>query len=189
MKDPTRASFVLLITDGKETCMTDPEVTQRVQLLLKAKIRTYVVGFGSAVDPKQLTDMALAGGVAKDGKTYYQANSAAELEAALKVIAGSAIGDPDNPGGSCSGLPCPDGKCDPGFVCASSVCIKQQPDAGTSADVMRPGGDSAIAAAANGGCSCDVPGRPDRPSAASLLALLVLASRLHRGARLLRRER
>jgi hypothetical protein len=56
-----------------------------------------VVGFGSVggsgVDPVKLTNMAIKGGTARLGPTrYYQANVAADLEAALTAISNAAQG-------------------------------------------------------------------------------------------------
>lgn len=74
--------YVLLVTDGGETCSQDP-VTQ-VQTLLSAKIKTYVVGFGSAVSVAQLKAMATAGGTG--AASYYQADNHAQLNLALEAI-------------------------------------------------------------------------------------------------------
>ena len=56
-------------------------------------VKTFVVGFGSAVDATQLRDMARAGGTARAGMTpeYYQADDAASLRTAFAAIAGSVI--------------------------------------------------------------------------------------------------
>ncbi|GMV44079.1 MAG: hypothetical protein AMXMBFR64_57950 [Myxococcales bacterium] len=74
-------------------------VAQQITIVsnLKAQgINTFVVGFGSKVDPKALNDMAVAGGTprvpgcavgAAVGPCYYQADDKAQLAAALKAIA------------------------------------------------------------------------------------------------------
>jgi hypothetical protein len=56
-------------------------------------VRTFVVGFGSAVDPAELDGMATAGGTAIAGGPpyYYQADDAASLGSALTTIAGSVL--------------------------------------------------------------------------------------------------
>jgi hypothetical protein len=65
---PPRKQFVILVTDGGETCMGDATVT--VQALAAAGVSSYIVGFGSAdggaggVNVKLLNDLACAGGTA-----------------------------------------------------------------------------------------------------------------------------
>lgn len=91
LKDPTRANFVLLATDGEENCGGDPvsEVTQ----LAAAGVKTYVVGFGGQVDKNMLNAMATAGGTARPGMTqYYQADDPTTLSTAFMQIAQGAVG-------------------------------------------------------------------------------------------------
>ncbi len=98
-----KPQYVLLVTDGKETCQPNwPNVA--TAKLYSAGIKTYVVGFGSGVKPSSLTDAAKAGGTGK----YYQADNYAQLEAALKTIAAAV---------SC----CGDGKLDPGELCDTKI--------------------------------------------------------------------
>ena len=97
-----RPQHVLLITDGKETCQpasVNSPPTAAGKLSTNG-IKTYVVGFGSGVDPTSLSDTAKAGNTSN----YYQANNTTQLEAALKKIAADI---------SC----CGDGKLDPGELC------------------------------------------------------------------------
>jgi len=66
IQDPIRSQFVLLVTDGGETC-NDP--VWRVQDLAAAGVSTFVVGFdgsGAGVDPEVLNNMACAGLTAPD---------------------------------------------------------------------------------------------------------------------------
>jgi hypothetical protein len=91
LADTTRANFVLLITDGKENCGGDP--VQAVSDLFAKGVRTYTVGFGDAVDAQNLNQMAIQGGTARAGsQRYFQADSPADLQAALSSIAQGAIG-------------------------------------------------------------------------------------------------
>ena len=97
-----KPQYVILITDGKETCQpasvnSPPAAASK---LLQNGVKTYVVGFGSGVDPSSLTDTAMAGGTGQ----YYQADNLGQLQSVLKTIA-AAI--------SC----CGDGKLDPGEQC------------------------------------------------------------------------
>ena len=89
LRDTTRNNYVFLITDGQATC-DDP--VPEVRALANAGIPTYVIGFGSGVDPQQLSDMARAAGTARMGNpVYYQADSAASLNMTLNELAGSVL--------------------------------------------------------------------------------------------------
>ncbi len=88
--DTGKPQVVILITDGKETCSPDdygqpgyntPEVA--AGKLSDNGVKTFVVGFGSGVDPSTLADTAQAG----DTNDYYQADSPSELKSALEDIA------------------------------------------------------------------------------------------------------
>jgi hypothetical protein len=96
--DPDRSSYVLLVTDGKQqSCSAaggDTGTMQIISTLLQIRnVPTFVLGFGSAVDPAQLNAFAQAGGVpaADPQAQYYQAEDQASLEAALGAIAQQAI--------------------------------------------------------------------------------------------------
>ena len=105
--DPGKLKYVLLITDGSENCSGSPVTA--VTLLNGAKIKTFVVGFGSGVNASQLNSMAQAGGTALSGSTkYYQANNQSQLSAALKAIAGQV---------NC----CGNGKLDAGESCDTAI--------------------------------------------------------------------
>lgn len=96
--DPTRQSYVLLVTDGKQTaCGTNVASREAAaiatigDLYNGKKVPTFVLGFGDEVDPAHLNACAEAGGVPAAGATkYYDAQDAASLDAALKAIADKA---------------------------------------------------------------------------------------------------
>lgn len=91
LKDPKRDNSILLLTDGQSTC-NDP-VPVVVKLLgLNPSIKTFVVGFGDAVNPMELNSLAQSGGTAKAQLPfYYKAGDAASLGAAFAEIAGSVL--------------------------------------------------------------------------------------------------
>ncbi len=96
LHDAARSNYVMLITDGEETCVGMPALVSTVSALRTAGIRTAVVGFGAAgaggVNPVELNAMATAGGVPSSGATqYYAANDAASLQSALTGIVGATI--------------------------------------------------------------------------------------------------
>jgi MYXO-CTERM domain-containing protein len=115
--------YVILITDGKETCqpvnVNNPPLA--AGKLLTAGIKTYVVGFGDAVDPTSLNATAQAGGTG----TYYQAGDTTTLNAALKQIAGAI---------SC----CGDGKLDPGEQCDTAIPAGQSGSCSFSCNDSNP---------------------------------------------------
>ncbi len=98
LKDSTRGNFVLLITDGKQAgCNAaggDSGTTKIIKQMAQATIDTFVVGFGSGVDPDQLNIFADAGGQPSgDPKThYFKAEDQTDLEQALANIAKKTIG-------------------------------------------------------------------------------------------------
>lgn len=89
--DTTRNNYVLLITDGQSNC-ADPVPIVGDLLAQSPSVKTFVVGFGSGVDPTELNDMAQAGGTAQPMMPYYfQADDAAALGAAFATIVGSVL--------------------------------------------------------------------------------------------------
>lgn len=89
LTDATRANYVLLITDGMENCSGAP--VAEVEGLFSRGVRTYSVGFGSDVDQARLEQMAVRGGTARAASPrYFQADSPADLQAALSSIASGA---------------------------------------------------------------------------------------------------
>lgn len=98
LADTTRASYVLLITDGKQAGCSDAGgdkgTTQIITDLYKKQgVATFVIGFGTGVDPAQLNIFADAGGVpASDPTTrYYKAEDQQTLDTALAAIAAKAF--------------------------------------------------------------------------------------------------
>jgi hypothetical protein len=106
MHSNSRASFVLLLTDGLPTCpngggmnVTDLDkqlALDAVTALHQAGIDTFVVGLGEALndagDPTLLNDMAVAGGRPRAGvDKYYVANSLNALQTALQDIGSIAV--------------------------------------------------------------------------------------------------
>lgn len=71
IQDPIRGQYVLLVTDGQDTC-GNPDPVARVQALAAAGVLTFVVGFdasGTGVDPATLNNMACAGMTAPNHAT------------------------------------------------------------------------------------------------------------------------
>jgi hypothetical protein len=88
LEDPTRPNHILIITDGDSTC-EDPVPVVAALRNKEPEIKTYVLGFGGGVNPDELAAMAEAGGTALPGDpSYYQADDAASLDAALASIGG-----------------------------------------------------------------------------------------------------
>lgn len=88
----TKASYLMLVTDGAQSSCIDgggdagSEAT--VAALARDGIKTFVVGFGGAVDAAELNELAMLGGAAKAGATkYYRADTAAQLDAVFTQIA------------------------------------------------------------------------------------------------------
>src|SRR5207248_11117720 len=69
LMDPSRANFVMLVTDGKENCSGDP--VSEVKAMATNNIKTFVVGFGADVDVTTLTNMAVNGGTARNTTPRY----------------------------------------------------------------------------------------------------------------------
>ncbi len=99
--DPTRPSYVMLVTDGSQAgCSAAGGNAGTVQIIgqmLAAGVKTFVIGFGNGVNANQLNNFADAGGVPNNDPLnptlhYYQANDATSLQAAFATIAGSIVG-------------------------------------------------------------------------------------------------
>jgi hypothetical protein len=99
--DPTRPSYVMLMTDGAQAgCNAaggNAGTVQIIQGMLAVGVKTFVIGFGTGVNANQLNNFADAGGVPKNDPAnptqhYYQANDAASLKTVFDTIAGSILG-------------------------------------------------------------------------------------------------
>lgn len=89
--DQQHPGYVLLMTDGDETCDGDPAAELR-WLRENQQVQSFVVGFGSAVNAQSLSSMAQAGGTASaTGSSYYQADDEASLLQAFQSIASSVV--------------------------------------------------------------------------------------------------
>lgn len=85
-------NYVLLVTDGMETCDGNPVAAARDLYQQTPRVKSFVVGFGGGVDANELNDIATEGHTDRPGPTkYYQADNAAELTAALDSILGSVL--------------------------------------------------------------------------------------------------
>jgi MYXO-CTERM domain-containing protein len=161
LKDTARQNFVLLVTDGIETCDGTNDSVAVATSLKNAGIKTYVVGFGSGVDADLLNSLAIAGGTAMTGTTkYYQADNQAALESALDVIAGQvASGDCTVPGklGECAkGVKqCVNGQITCGQVIfpVTETCDGRDEDCDGTIDDGNPGGGGACTTGKPGICS------------------------------------
>ncbi|HEX7603423.1 MAG TPA: vWA domain-containing protein [Polyangiaceae bacterium] len=104
-KTSGRDQYAILVTDGGETCSTTSPLPV-VQALAAGNVKTYVVGFGGAVDKALLNDLACAGMTATSFKTsckkasagyvsaggttplFFSAQDGATLKTALSTITG-----------------------------------------------------------------------------------------------------
>lgn len=92
LSDPSRANYVLLMTDGLPNCGGNGRAVSGVIGQLYAQtpsVRTFVVGIGDGTssNPRTLNDWADAGHTARAGATkYYQVNTASDLAAAFTDI-------------------------------------------------------------------------------------------------------
>ncbi len=67
MRNPAQEQFVLLVTDGGDTCDWQVSALEVAWELSRAGVATFAVGFGGyGVDPLVLSDLACAGGTALD---------------------------------------------------------------------------------------------------------------------------
>lgn len=92
--DTTRDNFVVLVTDGSQNCSADGAPGAQATALQgrTPPVKTFAVGFGGAVDPAELNDIATKGGTALPGTTkYYKADDAQGLVDAFNSIIGSVV--------------------------------------------------------------------------------------------------
>lgn len=92
LADTTRPNYILLVTDGEETCEGDSVSAAGSLLSQDPEVRTFVIGFGGGVDGDALNATAEAGGTALMGDTkYYQADDATQLGDAFASIIGTVL--------------------------------------------------------------------------------------------------
>jgi hypothetical protein len=92
LQNTQHPNYVLLVTDGMETCDGNPVAAARNLFQQAEKVKTYVVGFGGGVDASELNNIATEGHTDRPGPTkYYQADNATELGDALDAILGSVL--------------------------------------------------------------------------------------------------
>lgn len=97
LKDPARASYILLITDGMATCGATAASLGAQTATLKAQgVKTAVVGFGEADQPTavaMLGTMATQGGMSKPGgkQAFWLATDPASLQQALDSLVSQAV--------------------------------------------------------------------------------------------------
>jgi len=98
LDDPTRKSFVMLITDGMQAGCSAAGGDNGTEMIISdlntmRDVKTFVVGFGGATDAAQMDMFAVNGGTAlPQSPRYYQADDAMELEMALAAIADLVLG-------------------------------------------------------------------------------------------------
>jgi hypothetical protein len=99
LQAPGRDNAVLLVTDGHDNCSGGGAEAAAALLAQAVPVTTYVVGFSGDVNADELDAIAAAAGTAP----YFQADNAAQLDAAFQAIAGSVgtcsyVLDPAPPG-------------------------------------------------------------------------------------------
>lgn len=153
LREVGKRNYVLLVTDGSETCDGNAADVAGALARQDPEVRTFVIGFGDQVDATELDAIAEAGRT----QAAFVATNAANLETAFDQILGT-IRDEGEFG--CVGGEIGDGGI-PGFD--SGV-----PDGGPAdGGVPAAGGDE-------GGCGCRAAPKAS-PSGASGAALIVLA--------------
>lgn len=92
LRDSQRENYVLLLTDGEESCGGNGTAAATALRGQTPEVKTFVVGFGSGVDASELEAIAVAGGTgpATGGMHYYQADDAASLATVFEDI-GAAV--------------------------------------------------------------------------------------------------
>ena len=92
LDDPGYANFILLLSDGSETCLGHPVTDARDLYALRPPIQVYPVGFGHRADQQLLGDIARASHTESGTvRGYWSAEDAAELTEAFESILTSVI--------------------------------------------------------------------------------------------------
>jgi MYXO-CTERM domain-containing protein len=171
-------SFVLFISDGMQTCGgNDNMIATSFGALYANGYPSYIVGFGGATSPAALDQFATAGGVPRalgdaGGRLYYQADNAAELDAALDAIVGEVASAEFS---SCPGPPCPDGRCfGPGQTCVSGSCVGGSSGGGDGGSGGGDGGSGGMGGHGASGCNCNFAGTGAFPPIALLFGAIGL---------------
>ncbi|MBI5528799.1 MAG: VWA domain-containing protein [Deltaproteobacteria bacterium] len=126
--DASRRSFVLLLTDGEDTCASDADSPVKAAGDVFSKgTAVFVIGFGSGVDPVTLEAMASAGGTANAAQAdgYFKADDAATLDVALTTIMESATAEVcDGRDNDCNGIAddVPPKRCSKCGIVGEQVC-------------------------------------------------------------------
>lgn len=184
---------VIVVTDGFQWCSPyDPaqrELPKQAVTQLRAHgIRTFVVGFGGAVDEQALAAMAVLGGTAPAGcdpdgadptrRCYHQADDGAGLTQALMAIAAHASAEIcDGRDNDCDGFVDDDVRCPTGTACRMGDCVPVPPMVDAGMDAL----DAGLAPGEPpGGCGCDSSGRAPATSALGLLAVALTQARRRR---------
>jgi hypothetical protein len=110
--DPNEGQAVVLITDGDETCSSDPnEAVLQAEILARSGVQTYVIGVSNMANPTLLADIASAGrsgahAFADDGPAVF--NALGSVLSALDVCqtGTGGIGDSCATAGDCTGGVC-----------------------------------------------------------------------------------
>lgn len=97
LKDTTRKDYALLMTDGAQAgCNAgggDQGTISTLNAMQMAGVKTFVIGFGGAVNATSLNNFAVAGGMPLGGNTkYYDAANQQQLDQALAAIASATLG-------------------------------------------------------------------------------------------------
>ena len=148
LADSTRDNFVILVTDGEETCDGDPVTSVQTLRGRSPEVRTFVIGFGeNGLNDVELDALAEAGGTAQTGAAtkYFQASDRDALAAALDQIATAVTGgDPEFPS-TCGA--------DPGGSGGEDLGAGDGTGSGSSAD---EDGEESGFTSGQGACACRV---------------------------------
>jgi MYXO-CTERM domain-containing protein len=162
LREEGKRNYVLLVTDGSETCDSDAAAVAGALSRQDPEVRTFVIGFGDQVDTEELDEVAAAGRT----QAAFVAADEATLEAAFDHILGAVRDDPEF---GCIGGELGDGGI-PGL------------DAGVADAGADPDDAGALPAGADGddGCGCRAAGAPRATDLGALAAMAAAALCLRR---------